>query len=195
MKKHIIIAGVPRAGKSTVSQIIAKQFGYQHISMDSVIAGIEKVFPETGIDTDAAVEPQTNLEYISSQMAPFIRAMMDSGEYSECDYGMVIDIYQLLPRDYMEYIDSEICDIYYFITSDVTPQERFKILKAHDTLKDYTYYHSDENNYRDCVEIVDISRVVKAQCILYDIPYYETARNREAVLNDFISMLKRDMPA
>lgn len=45
MKKYIIIAGVPRAGKSTVSQMIAKQMGYQHISMDSVIAGIEKVFP------------------------------------------------------------------------------------------------------------------------------------------------------
>lgn len=44
MKKHIIIAGVPRAGKSTVSQMIAKKFGYQHISMDSIIAGFEKVF-------------------------------------------------------------------------------------------------------------------------------------------------------
>ena len=32
MKKYIIIAGVPRAGKSTVSQMIAKQMGYQHIT-------------------------------------------------------------------------------------------------------------------------------------------------------------------
>lgn len=189
MKKHIIIAGVPRAGKSTVSQMIAKQFGYQHISMDSVIAGIEKVFPETGIDTDAAVEPQTNLEYISSKMAPFIRAMMDSGEYNECAYGMVIDIYQLLPKDYIEYIDREICDIYYFITSDVTPDERFRILKTYDTPNDYTYFHSDEDNYRDCIEIVDISKMIKRQCILYDIPYYETACNRETVLGDFISKL------
>ena len=189
MKKHIIIAGVPRAGKSTVSQMIAKQFGYQHISMDSVIAGIEKVFPETGIDTDAVVEPQTNLEYISSKMGPFIRAMMDSGEYNECDYGMVIDIYQLLPQDYIEYIDREICDIYYFITSDVTPDERFRILKTYDTPNDYTYFHSDEDNYRDCTEIVDISKMIKRECILYDIPYYETACNRETVLGDFISKL------
>lgn len=193
MKKHIIIAGVPRAGKSTVSQIIAKQFGYQHISMDSVIAGIEKVFPETGIDTDAAVEPQTNLEYISSKMGPFIRAMMDSGEYNECDYGMVIDIYQLLPQDYMRYIDSELCDIYYFITSDVTPEERFRILKCYDTPNDYTYYHSDEDNYRDCIDIVDVSKMIKAQCISYDIPYYETACNREAVLKEFTEKLIKEV--
>ena len=189
MKKHIIIAGVPRAGKSTVSQVIAKKLGYQHISMDSVIAGIEKTFPETGIDTDAAVEPYTNLEYISSKMGPFIRAMMDSGEYNECDYGMVIDVYQLLPKDYIKYIDREICDIYYFITSDVTPDERFRILKTYDTPNDYTYFHSDEDNYRDCIEIVDISKMIKRQCILYDIPYYETACNRETVLGDFISKL------
>ena len=65
MKKYIIIAGVPRAGKSTVSQMIAKCMGYQHISMDSVIEGIEKVFPETKIDTDASDNPQNNLAYIS----------------------------------------------------------------------------------------------------------------------------------
>ena len=97
LKKHIIIAGVPRSGKSTISQKIANDFGYQHISMDSIIAGIESVFPETNIDSDADTDPYENTLYISSKMAPFLRAMMDSGEYDECDYGMVIDIYQLLP--------------------------------------------------------------------------------------------------
>lgn len=62
MKKHLIIAGVPRAGKSTVSQMIAHKFGYQHISMDSIIAGIEKTFPETEIDTHASVNTQDNLK-------------------------------------------------------------------------------------------------------------------------------------
>lgn len=189
MKKHIIIAGVPRAGKSTVSQMIAKRLGYQHVSMDGVIAGIEKTFPETRIVTEAAVDPQTNLEYISSRMAPFLRAMMDSGEYDECDYGMVIDIYQLLPRDYRRYIDSEICDIYYFITSDITPQERFEILKRYDTPKDYTYFHSDEQNYKDCIEIVEISKMIKAQCKACDLPYYETARDRETVLEEYMTNL------
>ena len=69
--------------------------------MDSIIAGIENVFPETNIDTEAPVDPQINLEHISAKIAPFIRAMLDSGEYNECDYGIVIDVYQLLPKDYV----------------------------------------------------------------------------------------------
>ena len=186
MKKYIIIAGVPRAGKSTVSKMIAKRMGYQHISMDSVIAGIEKVFPETKIDTDASVEPQQNLAFISSKMAPFIKAMMDSGEYEECDYGVVIDIYQLLPADYIKFIKSEKCEIYYFLSSDVTPEERFEILKAFDTPDDYTYYHSDEENKKDCLDIVNISCFLKEQCSLYGLPYYETSHDREAVLEAFL---------
>lgn len=163
--------------------------GYQHISMDSIIAGIEKVFPETGIDTDAAVEPRKNLEFISSKVAPFIRAMMDSGEYDECDYGVVIDVYQLLPKDYVQFLKSDRCEIYYFLSSDVSPDERFQILKAFDTPKDYTYYHSDEENKKDCEDIVNISQFMKEQCVLYGVPYFETSHNREAVLNKFMSSL------
>lgn len=188
-KKYIIIAGVPRAGKSTISRIIAKRAGYQHISMDSVIAGIEKVFPETNIDTDALIEPKDNLKFISSKIAPFIRAMMESGEYDECDYGVVIDVYQLLPQDYKKFVENEKCEIFYFLSSDVTPDERYQILKTFDTPNDYTYYHSDEENRKDCFDFVAVSNFIKEQCILYGLPYYETSRDRENVIKDFISYL------
>ena len=187
MKKYIIIAGVPRAGKSTVSQMIAKRMGFQHISMDSVIAGIEKVFPETKIDTGAIIDAQKNLEFISSKIAPFIKAMMNSGEYDELDYGVVIDVFQLLPKDFVNFIGNEKCDIYYFLSSDVTADERFKILKMFDTPNDYTYYHSDEENKKKCTDIVNISNFIKKQCIQYDLPYYETSYNRNIILDEFIS--------
>ena len=191
MKKYIILAGVPRAGKSTASQIVAKTLGYQHISMDSIIAGIEKVFPETDIDTEASVDPQRNLEHISSKIAPFIRAMMDSGEYDECDYGVIFDVYQLLPEDYVTYIDDEKCDIAYYLSSDSTPEERLRILQLYDTPDDYTYFHSQEEKQRECADIVSISNYLKQQCILYGLSYYETSYNREKVLGEFISKLSK----
>ena len=189
MTKHIIIAGVPRAGKSTVSQMIAKKFGYQHISMDSVIAGFEKAFPQVGIDTDADMDVKENVKSISAKIAPFLRAMMDSGEYDECDYGMVIDVFQLLPEDYRKHIDPEVCEIYYFVTSDVTAEERFELLKKYDTQKDYTYYKPDEENQKGCEEIVELSKWMKEQCEKYKLPYFETARDREQMLSDFVNLL------
>ena len=180
-RKYIIIAGVPRSGKSTISQKISNHLGYQHISMDSIIAGIESVFPETGIHSDADTDVWENVQYISSKMVLFIQAMIDSGEYDECDYGVVIDIFQLLPQHYIEHIDSSVCEIYYFGTAEVTPEERYHLLKKYDTSRDYTYYKSEEESKEDCVSIVMISKKLKEQCRIYNLPYFDTSYDREQV--------------
>ncbi len=190
MKNNIIISGVPRAGKSTISHIISKKFGYQHVSMDSINAGFEKVFPELGIDTSANMPSLDKLHHISGKIAPFIKAMMESGEYDEFEPGMVLDVYQLLPEDYMKYLHGRNCEIFYFITSDMTPEERFSILKTYDTEKDYTFYKSEDELRKGCVELVEESKFIKEQCIKYNLPYYETAKNREEVFKQFIQLFQ-----
>ncbi len=186
MINNMIIAGVPRAGKSTISHRLAKQYGYQHISMDSIIAGFEKCFPETGVNTYAGLSSMDTLHVISGKIAPFIRAMLDSGEYDEFEPGMVLDIYQLLPEDYIKYIDGANCKIAYFITSDVTPEERFAIQKRYDTEKDYTFYKPDEELREGAVYIVEQSICMKEQCQKYSLPYFETAREREQMFQYFL---------
>ncbi len=179
MKKYIIIAGVPRAGKSTISRKIAQEKGYQHISMDSILAGIEKIFPETNMNTDDSGNVMKNFRFISSKVAPFIRAMMDSGEYDECDYGVIIDVHQLTPYDFITYITDEMAEIYFLITPDITLEERFRILKQFDTPNDYTYFHSDEDNRNDCADIVEISNWLKSECTKYGLKYIDTTYDRE----------------
>jgi len=190
MKNNLIIAGVPRAGKSTLSHRLSRQFGYQHVSMDSINAGFERVFPELGIITSAA--GMSNIETlcsISAKIAPFIRAMLDSGEYDEFEPGMVLDVFQLLPEDYMKHLHGANCEIHYFITSDVTPDERFAILKAHDTENHYTFYKSDDELRQMCADVVEESKLIKAQCEKFGLPYYETAVDREVVFERFIESL------
>ena len=186
MKNNLIIAGVPRAGKSTVSHLLAKQYGYQHVSMDSIIAGFEKCFPETGVSTYCGLSSMETLRMISGKMAPFIRAMLESGEYDEFEPGMVLDMYQLLPEDYDRYIRGANCDIVYFITSDVTPEERYAIQKKYDTEKDYTFWKPDEELREGARYIVEQSILMKEQCEKYGLPYYETARNREQAIQQFL---------
>ena len=186
MKNNIIIAGVPRAGKSTISHLHSKRYGYQHISMDSIIAGFEKCFPETGVNTYQGLSSLETLRVISSKMAPFVRAMLDSGEYDEFEPGMVLDMYQLLPEDYDKYIRGANCEIAYFITSDVSPEERFLIQKKYDTEKDYTFYKSDDELREGAEYIVEQSIMMKEQCKRYGLPYYETAKQRDLAIQRFL---------
>lgn len=192
MKNNLIIAGVPRAGKSTLSRRIAREFGYQHISMDSIIAGFEKCFPETGVNTYCGLSSLDTLRLISGKMAPFVRAILDSGEYNEFKPGMVLDMYQLLPEDYDRYIRDANCDILYLVTSDVTPEERFRIQKKYDTEKDYTFYKNDDELREGAVYIVEQSLLMKEQCEKYSLPCYETARKREAVFDSMLQKLREE---
>ena len=186
MKNNLIIAGVPRAGKSTVSHLLSKRYGYQHISMDSIIAGFEKCFPETGVNTYQGLSSLETLRVISSKMAPFVRAMLDSGEYDDFEPGMVLDMYQLLPEDYDKYIRGANCEIVYFITSNVSPEERFLIQKKYDTEKDYTFYKSDDELREGAEYIVEQSIMMKEQCERYGLPYYETAKQRDLAIQRFL---------
>ena len=186
MTNSIIIAGVPRAGKTTLSRLLSKKFGYQHISMDSVIAGFEKCFPETGVNTYQGLSSMDTLRVISSKMAPFVRAMLDQSGYGTDEPGVVLDMYQLLPEDYDSCIRGSGCEIAYLITSDVTPEERFLIQKRYDTERDYTFYKSDEELREGAEYIVEQSLLMKEQCLKYGLKYYETALDREHAFARFL---------
>ena len=185
MTNNIIIAGVPRAGKTTLSRLLSKKFGYQHISMDSVIAGFEKCFLETGVNTYQGLSSLDTLRVISGKMAPFVRAMLDNSGYGTGEPGVVLDMYQLLPEDYDSCIRGSGCEIAYLITSDVTPEERFLIQKRYDTERDYTFYKSDEELREGAEYIVEQSLLMKEQCLRYGLKYYETALDREQAFNRF----------
>ncbi len=185
MKKYVILAGAPRSGKSTLAGLLCKKYGYQHISMDSVLAAIENVFKETNIDTNN--ETIDNTKFISSKLGLFIKQMINSGEYAEQDYGVVIDVCQLLPEDFAKNISTDNCDIYYFGTSNITKEERLKLLREFDTKKDYTYYESDDDMLKKCEYIVNLSNYIKLSCSNYGIRYFDTTYDRQSIFNNFLN--------
>ena len=196
MKNNVIISGVPRAGKSTMSNTLSRKFGFQHVSMDAIIAGFESVFPELGVkwwpSSNDEAENMERFYNASNKVALFIKAMLESEEYDEFEPGMVVDVYQLLPEHYVKYLNDKNCEIAYFLTSDVTMEERFAIHRAHDTEKHYTFDFSDEEMLSHCMFVIERSRFLREQCIKYGLPYYETAKDREAVFKRFIQSFDKN---
>ena len=195
--KHLIVAGVPRAGKSTLSRQIARELGWQHVSMDAIIAGFEQCFPKTGIDTGLSVNKGKSslkiLQIISRKISPFLRAMTSPDEYDQQNGPMVIDMYQLLPEDFCRFGLSSTCRIIYLLTGDLSPEERCQIQKEFDTPEDYTYGLSDEERLEGAHYLVEQSILMREQCEALGLPWYETARHREQVFAEIMVSLKHDM--
>lgn len=192
-KNNLIIAGVPRAGKSTLSNMLSRKFGYQHVSMDSIIAGIESVFPELKISWwpsgEGKTENMNRFRNASEKAALFIKAMLESEEYDEFEPGMVADVCQLLPEHYVKYLNGMNCDVIYLLTADVTPKERFAIHRTYDTKKHYTFDFADEEMRSHCASVVVRSRFLREQCIQYGLPYYEMSRDRMTVFEEIVKSL------
>lgn len=181
MKKNIIVAGTARAGKSTLSSMLSKQIGYQHIAMDAIIEGFEDIFPEIGIDTHT-----DSITNISKKVAPFINAILKSGEYDKFTYGLVIDVCQLMPEDFMTYIDRDICDIYYLITECDSAEERLSILKEFDDEEEYTFAKPDNEKLLLCKDLIEESKLFREQCQVHDLPCVDTLYDRENTLNEML---------
>jgi hypothetical protein len=191
MKHNIIISGVPRAGKTTLSRMLM-QHGWTHISMDAIIAGFEQCFPETGVSTYQALSSMETLRLISGKIAPFIRAMIE-GEYSGYESERaVFDVYQLLPEDYCKHLASANCMVYWIGSSDCSAAERFEIQKTYDTDKDYTFYKTETELREGCEYIVEQSLLLKHQCEIHGLPYRDTSFNREMVLNSILSDILKE---
>jgi len=193
LKNNIIIAGVPRAGKSTMSNKLSRKFGYQHVSMDAITGGIETVFPELGIKWWPCESEDIEILRIASEKATLIiKAMLESAEYNEFEPGMVIDVVQILPEHFIKHLSDRDCKIAYFLTSDVTPEERFAIHRKYDTEKDYTSEFTDEQMSYHCNYVVNRSMLLKEQCIKHGLQYFETARDREKIFDECIHFFSNE---
>jgi len=68
--KNIIIAGPPRAGKSTLARKINKELGHSIINLDGFVWAFKKAFPQLGIKDE---EDAANVDEIHVvKLAPFL---------------------------------------------------------------------------------------------------------------------------
>ena len=75
--KNVIIAGVSRAGKSTLAKKIAKDYQMSYIPFDSIVSTLEELYPQTGIS-----HQDENIE-MSKSIAVFLKGFMKHLEYED----------------------------------------------------------------------------------------------------------------
>ncbi len=180
--KHIIITGVPRAGKTTICQGLAKSLKYQHLAMDAVMMAFDEAFPETGVThTDRWDFIDTSKVFIK-----FMKRISKTGNYDKLGYRLAFDLYHITPKDYYENIDKDCCEIYFFGYPNITVLEKFNEIRKFDTVYDWTSQKEDETVLAHIKDYIEISKWLKEECDKYNLPFIDISHNREKVIDEFV---------
>lgn len=181
-KKHIIIAGVPRVGKTTVCSKLAQSLKYQHLAMDAIMIAFEEALPKMGIKhTDRWDVVET-----SKQIIKFVARMAQTGNYDKLDYRVAFDLYHITPKDYFENVDKGCCDIYFLGYPNITVEEKLKEIRKFDTQYDWTSKKSDDIIIEYLKDYIDISKWLQEECKKYQLPFVDVSHNREKVIDDLV---------
>lgn len=184
-RKHIIIAGVPRAGKTTLCSYLANSLKYQHLAMDAIVIGIQEAFPKTGVEhTDRWDFLETSKKWIG-----FIKKISSTSNYDKLPYRLAFDMYHITPKEYNDNIDKECCDIYFLGYPEISLEEKYNQIRKFDTIYDWTSKKDDEVIKEHIKDYIEISKYLKEECEKYGLPFIDVSKNRDEVLKNLATKI------
>lgn len=184
--KNIIILGRPRAGKSTLANMIADKYNYQIIRTDTIRGSFKDVFPELNIKSYTAID--------NKEFQLFCKTYLErNSRQPRNKYGYVMEGCEMHVKDCKELYDNGDNLIYCLAQVDIIPEEMAKNMKDNDTDKDWTNEMSDEERFKYCERSIEKAKTVKKECEIYGLKFYDTAKNREEVLNEIMEDIAKNI--
>lgn len=178
LNRHVIIAGTPRAGKTTVCLELLK-YGFIHYKMDSIKRGICEVF---GYD-------QHDWNFLNQRIAKLINTVIcenATDTVSGLEY-YAIDTCHVLPKD-VSLIDKDVLVIYLGY-ADISVDEKISEIRLNDK-EHYWSSKVDNVTLRKMIEAnIDLSKRLREECKEYGIKYFDTSYKRDDVLYDVVDFI------
>lgn len=175
----IIIFGSARAGKSTLSYKITQILPYQTIHVDALRDTFYKIFPELGIGVNTAVTNQKFQDFLVSYLEEM--KLEAKGKY-----GYILEGLELSLKTIEKYFLNDKNIIYGLDLEDISIDCFAEKMKQNDTKYDWTYHCDKEELKQIAKEYIELTPTFKKFCNKKNIPFYNTASNREEIFNKII---------
>lgn len=184
--KNVIIIGRPRAGKSTLANMIVDKYNYQIIRTDTIRGSFKDVFPELNIKSHTAIDSKEFQLFCKTYLERNMRQPRNK-------YNYVMEGCEMHVKDCKELYDNGDNLIYCLAQVDISPEEMAKNMKDNDTDKDWTNEMSDEERLEYCKRSIEKAKLIKEECKVYGLKFYDTSKNREDVLNEIMKDIQKNI--
>ena len=205
--KNIIIAGSPRAGKTTLSKKINAELGHFIISIDKLVATFGRAYPQLDIRL------AWNRDKTTANIAPFIGHFlgMFSSENGISDHmnlrrhaiqgnkfvleGAYIDFEKIMPILKM-YDMNELKEHFVLVglvQNNKTIDEFVSDMKKYDTEDDWTYGFNDADLREICEQELQFSQIMTEHLLKYGFTIYDTSTKRQQVYDKIMGDIKSQL--
>lgn len=190
--KNILIIGIGRAGKTTLSKMIKDKYnGYNLIHSDSLkwalirAEGKEDHYREN-VDKQKEFE---HSEYFQKTLLEFYNSQIRKDDRK---YGTILESGQLHPKIVKEMIDFDNTFVICLGLGNLSRDEMVNLCIEHDKEKDWTYGLEKEYLEKHAEAWYNCNEMLKIECPKYGIKYMDTSKDRENVLKTILGQINGD---
>ena len=185
MKKNIIIVGVPRAGKTTLTKMILKKYSnYNLIQEDILEEAIHQTFKR--------ITPQIQYNEImkaTKEITNILQAFIfKQSIVYEPDLNYVLDT-NSLPLKACKYLQQHGIIVIVLAYPNETPEGVLKNIREHDTQQDWTRVNGDAQMACFINAWLSDSKRLEKEAKKLCLKFVNTGKNREQVLEETMNWL------
>lgn len=184
MKKHIIIAGASRSGKTTLATRL-KDLGYIHYTMDSIKRGI--------YNGNFMEGKGSNWKEVSPKMTKLIERLIQDNK-EDINYNVefyVIDVGTIYPEDAVTLNKMDNVILMFLGYPDVDVSWKVHQMQKYDKALNSWTKNLPEDQITGMVNFsVGFSKEVCKQCLENNIMFFDTGYNQKEVLDEIYKKIQ-----
>lgn len=190
--KNILIIGIARTGKTTLSEMIKKKYpNYSLIHSDSIKWAIIRAdgkenYYRTHIKEQNKFE---NSEYFQKLLLEFWTSCLRNDKNS---FGYILESGQLYPKIVRELVNFENTKVICLGHGNLSEKQILDLCKKYDTEKDWTYNITNEELKIYAENWNQMNEQFKEECFRYGIQYIDTSKDRKLVLKNIVDQIERN---
>lgn len=184
--KNILIMGIGRAGKTTLSKMIKDKYNsYNLIHSDAlkwamIRAKDEEQYYRKNVDKQKEFE---HSEFFQRTLLELYKALIRNDKKG---YGYILESGQLHPRIVSEMIDFNKTIVLCLGLGNLTAEDMVEQCLKYDTEDSWTYGLSREYLLEHAQDWYKCNEMLKQECPKYNIKYIDTSKDRLNILNEIL---------
>ena len=191
--KNILIMGIGRAGKTTLSKMIKEKYNsYNLIHSDSLKWAMiraedkEEYFREN-VDKQKEFE---HGEYFQRTLLGLFNSLISKDTNH---YGYILESGQLHPKIVSEMVDFENTKVICLGLGNYTAEDMVNQCLKYDTEESWTYGLSKDYLLEHAKDWYESNEMLKIECPKYGIEYIDTSKDRFQILNEILEKISKEI--